>query len=89
MCVLVPHLAYKSLKLLGDGYLNGKLIPTMLHLRLERENFWIKTLRSVYLYGLLTLSVPMSAYADMTIFDFLADADILNLYSYLPDFISH
>ena len=36
----------------GDGYLNGKIDPAMLKLRLEREDFWIKTLRSVYPYGL-------------------------------------
>ena len=39
-------------KLPGDGYLNGKLDSAMLQLRLEKENFWIKTLRSVYPYGL-------------------------------------
>ena len=36
----------------GDGYLNGKIDPAMLNLRLEREDYWIKTLRSVYPYGL-------------------------------------
>ena len=36
----------------GDGYLNGKIDPAMLKLRLEREDYWIKTLRSIYPYGL-------------------------------------
>lgn len=36
----------------GDGYLNGKIDPAMLQKRLERENYWMTTLRTVYPYGL-------------------------------------
>jgi len=39
-------------KLPGNGYKNGKVDPAMLKYRLEREDYWIKTLRTVYPYGL-------------------------------------
>ena len=39
-------------KLPGNGYLNGNLDQNMLKYRLEREDYWIKTLRTVYPYGL-------------------------------------
>ena len=39
-------------KLPGDGYKNGKMDLAMLKYRLEREDYWMKTLRTVYPYGL-------------------------------------
>ena len=39
-------------KLPGNGYKNGKVDSAMLKYRLEREDYWIKTLRTVYPYGL-------------------------------------
>ena len=39
-------------KLPGNGYINGIVDPEMLEYRLQREDYWIKTLRTVYPYGL-------------------------------------
>ena len=39
-------------KLPGDGYLNGAIDEKMRERRLEREDYWMKTLRTVYPYGL-------------------------------------
>ena len=39
-------------KLPGNGYVNGQFDKTMLKTRLEREDYWMKTLRTVYPYGL-------------------------------------
>jgi len=39
-------------KLPGNGYRNGELDSKMREYRLEREDHWIKTLRTVYPYGL-------------------------------------
>ena len=39
-------------KLPGNGYLNGSIDAEMRKYRLEREDYWIKTLRTVYPYGL-------------------------------------
>jgi len=39
-------------KLPGNGYKDGKVDSAMLRYRLEREDHWIKTLRTVYPYGL-------------------------------------
>ena len=39
-------------KLDGDGYLNGAIDEKMRDYRLQREDHWIKTLRTVYPYGL-------------------------------------
>ena len=36
----------------GDGYVNGKIDPAMLEYRLQREDYWMKRLRTVYPYGL-------------------------------------
>ena len=36
----------------GDGYKNGDLDTEMTSHRLAREDFWMKTLRTIYLYGL-------------------------------------
>ena len=36
----------------GTGYLNNKIDPESRKIRLEREDFWIKKLRTVYPYGL-------------------------------------
>ena len=36
----------------GNGYLNGVMDKEMLEYRLKREDHWIKTLRTVYPYGL-------------------------------------
>ena len=36
----------------GSGYINGQLCTTAREKRLEREDFWAKTLRTVYPYGL-------------------------------------
>ena len=36
----------------GNGYVNGKVDPAMLQYRLQREDYWIKTLRTIYPYGL-------------------------------------
>ena len=36
----------------GNGYLNGKIDQAMLEFRLQREDYWMKTLRTVYPYGL-------------------------------------
>ena len=36
----------------GTGYLNGKVDPTFRETRLNREEYWIKKLRTVFLYGL-------------------------------------
>ena len=37
-------------KLRGNGYENGIKDNNMLEYRLQREDYWIKTLRTVYLY---------------------------------------
>ena len=39
-------------KLPGNGYKNGVVDKAMLKYRLEREDYWMKTLRTVYPYGL-------------------------------------
>ena len=39
-------------KLPGNGYLNGVVDEKMRDYRLQREDYWIKTLRTVYPYGL-------------------------------------
>ena len=39
-------------KLPGNGYINGQFDKAMLKTRLEREDYWMKTLRTVYPYGL-------------------------------------
>ena len=39
-------------KLPGNGYKNGSIDVQMRKYRLEREDYWIKTLRTVYPYGL-------------------------------------
>ena len=39
-------------KLPGDGYKDGTIDDKMRTYRLEREDYWIKTLRTVYPYGL-------------------------------------
>ena len=39
-------------KLPGNGYTNGSIDAEMRKYRLEREDYWIKTLRTVYPYGL-------------------------------------
>ena len=39
-------------KLEGNGYLHGAIDPETREHRLKREDHWIKTLRTVYLYGL-------------------------------------
>ena len=39
-------------KLPGDGYKDGAIDDKMRAYRLEREDYWIKTLRTVYPYGL-------------------------------------
>ena len=39
-------------KLPGNGYINGSIDATMREYRLKREDFWMKTLRTVYPYGL-------------------------------------
>ena len=39
-------------KLPGNGYTNGKVDQKMLEYRLEREDYWIKTCRTLYPYGL-------------------------------------
>ena len=39
-------------KLPGNGYINGSIDAEMRKYRLEREDYWIKTLRTVYPYGL-------------------------------------
>lgn len=39
-------------KLPGDGYLNGAIDNDMRQLRLQREDYWMKTLRTIYPYGL-------------------------------------
>ena len=39
-------------KLPGNGYRNGAMDQKMLQFRLEREDYWIKKLRTVYPYGL-------------------------------------
>ena len=39
-------------KLPGDGYENGSIDDKMRKYRLEREDYWMKTLRTVYPYGL-------------------------------------
>ena len=39
-------------KLPGNGYKNGSIDAQMRKYRLEREDYWIKTLRTVYPYGL-------------------------------------
>ena len=39
-------------KLPGNGYLNGSIDAEMRKYRLEREDYWIKTLSTVYPYGL-------------------------------------
>jgi hypothetical protein len=39
-------------KLPGDGYLNGAIDDDMRQLRLQREDYWMKTLRTIYPYGL-------------------------------------
>ena len=39
-------------KLPGNGYTNGVVDEQMRKYRLEREDYWIKTLRTVYPYGL-------------------------------------
>ena len=36
----------------GNGYHNGVVDPAMLEYRLQREDYWMKTLRTVYPYGL-------------------------------------
>jgi hypothetical protein len=36
----------------GNGYHNGVVDPAMLEYRLQREDHWMKTLRTVYPYGL-------------------------------------
>ena len=53
MCVRVPHLVYKLLRYYPETvYKNGKIDLEMLKYRLIREDHWIKTLRTVYPYGL-------------------------------------
>ena len=39
-------------KLPGNGYVNNKVCPEQKKKRLEREDYWIKTLRTIYPYGL-------------------------------------
>ena len=39
-------------KLPGDGYLNGAIDDEIRQLRLQREDYWMKTLRTIYPYGL-------------------------------------
>ena len=39
-------------KLPGNGYKNGAMDLEMLEYRLQREDYWIKTLRTSYPYGL-------------------------------------
>ena len=39
-------------KLPGNGYIDGRIDPDMRQQRLKREDHWIKTLRTVYPYGL-------------------------------------
>ena len=39
-------------KLPGNGYINGKFDKAMMRDRLMREDYWMKTLRTVYPYGL-------------------------------------
>ena len=39
-------------KLPGNGYTNGVVDPAMREYRLQREDYWMKTLRTVYPYGL-------------------------------------
>ena len=36
----------------GSGYKNGEVDEEMRHRRLEREDWWMKTLRTIYPYGL-------------------------------------
>ena len=36
----------------GDGYLDGKVDEDMRRIRREREDWWMKTLRTIYPYGL-------------------------------------
>jgi hypothetical protein len=36
----------------GDGYTNGKVDEDMRRIRREREDWWMKTLRTIYPYGL-------------------------------------
>ena len=36
----------------GNGYSNGVVDSTMLEYRLQREDHWMKTLRTIYPYGL-------------------------------------
>ena len=39
-------------KLEGNGYKNGSIDEKMREIRLQREDYWMKTLRTVYPYGL-------------------------------------
>ena len=48
-------------KLPGDGYSNGVVDQKMREYRLEREDYWIKTLRTVYPYGLNDRTKSMNA----------------------------
>ena len=36
----------------GTGYINGKVDPEYMKIRLDREEYWIKKLRKIYPYGL-------------------------------------
>ena len=48
-------------KLPGNGYANGAIDEKMRKYRLEREDYWIKTLRTVYPYGLNDRTKSMNA----------------------------
>ena len=47
-------------KLSGNGYKNGKRDKEMYKHRLEREDFWMKKLRTLYPYGLNEKSKDMN-----------------------------
>ena len=47
-------------KLEGNGYLNGVIDETMREYRLQREDYWMKQLRTVYPYGLNERTKHMS-----------------------------
>ena len=47
-------------KLPGNGYKNGKRDKEMYKYRLEREDFWMKKLRTIYPYGLNEKSKDMN-----------------------------
>ena len=60
----------------GDGYKDGALDTEMSSLRKAREDFWMKTIRTIYPYGLCDIYKCDSKVSD--------DAPIGNLFPPLP-----